>query len=55
MSGNLSLKTFDGQTHNFKSGYDLWVWAAFHRPSWLLSEKLTDRREINDIIQNAKK
>lgn len=51
----LFLKTKDGQTLEFKSGYDMFIWACMNRPQWVLTENLTDRRELNDIIQNAKR
>lgn len=46
----------NGQSHSFKSGYDLWIYAMLHRPDWFLSEKMTDRAEVSSIVsQYAKK
>lgn len=54
MSGTLSLKTSDGQNHEFKSGYDLWVFCMLHKPHFFLSERMTDGREIADVVRTAK-
>lgn len=50
----LNLKTSDNQNLTFKSGYDLWIWAMLNRPKWFLSEKMTDNREVSDMVKNAK-
>lgn len=44
----------NGQTMNFNSGYDMWLWSMLNKPSWLLSEKMTDHREVADVLRLAK-
>lgn len=46
----------NGQTMNFNSGYDMWIFAMLNHPNWFLSEKMTDRSEISSLVgQYAKK
>lgn len=54
MSGTLSLKTSDGQNHEFKSGFDLWQFCMIHKPHFFLQERMTDHREVADIVRTAK-
>jgi len=44
----------NGQQIEFKNGYDMFIWGMLHKPHWFLSEKMTDNREVADIVRNAK-
>lgn len=44
----------DGKEMVFNSGYDMWIFAMLNKPKWFLHEKMTDQKEVADILRNQK-